>query len=112
MALVYCFYHNIILPLPLTNFLFPQVKFLRSKRKQKQEQREQEAAKIIGLGERQKTIIATQTKVCNLFSIGFCLKRADKIFQHKEVKGCFIILDFCISYYFVKPISRLTEHHY
>jgi len=38
------------------------VKFLRSKRRQKQEQREQEAAKIIGLGERQKTIVATQTK--------------------------------------------------
>ena len=45
------------------------MKFLRSKRKQKQEQREQEAAKIIGLGERTKTIIANQAKVCSLFHV-------------------------------------------
>ena len=49
------------------NYVSLQVKFLRSKRRQKQEQREQEAAKIIGMGERQKTIIVTHAKVSHLF---------------------------------------------
>ncbi len=40
-----------------------KVKDLRLKRNLIREQREHEAAKIIGLGERQKTIVASQAKV-------------------------------------------------
>ncbi len=43
--------------------VFRKVKLIRSKRKQRKEQIEQEAATIVSIGERQKTIVASQTKV-------------------------------------------------